>query len=89
MNHINKTYQATLPQINRTHHTTLPRQKTSTRHATILQTLKKLETNLTQQYQTQLTKQITDPNGFLSADDSCFVKKGTESTGVANNTTAN
>ena len=44
---------------------------------------KNWETNLTQQYQTQLAKQIADPDGFASVDDSCFVKKGTESAGVA------
>jgi len=44
---------------------------------------KNWETNLTQQYQTQLAKQIADPDGFVSVDDSCFVKKGAESAGVA------
>jgi len=38
---------------------------------------------LTQTYQTQLANQIADPDGFLSIDDCCHIKKGTNSAGVA------
>jgi SRSO17 transposase len=36
---------------------------------------KNWETNLTQTYRAQLANQIADPEGFASADESCFVKK--------------
>ncbi|MCL2868126.1 MAG: IS701 family transposase [Candidatus Bathyarchaeota archaeon] len=39
--------------------------------------------NLTQQYQTQLAKQLNDINGFLSVDESDFPKKGTQTAGIA------
>jgi len=39
--------------------------------------------NLTQRYQTQLSRQLTSPDGFASIDESDFVKKGTNSAGVA------
>lgn len=44
---------------------------------------KNWETNLTKQYQTQLAKQIAHQEGFASIDESCFVKKGAKSAGVA------
>jgi SRSO17 transposase len=39
--------------------------------------------NTKQQYQTQLATHLTDKEGFLSVDECCFVKKGSQSAGVA------
>jgi SRSO17 transposase len=39
--------------------------------------------NLNHQYQTQLAKQLNDKQGFLSIDESDFVKKGEQTVGVA------
>ena len=39
--------------------------------------------NLNHQYQTQLAKQLNDKQGFLSIDESDFIKKGDQTVGVA------